>query len=36
MTKIKANINGTIVEIEVEDNFAEKYEELNKEYIIRE
>ena len=32
MTKIKANINGTIVEIEVEDKFAEQYEEFNKEY----
>ena len=31
MTKIKANINGTIVEIEVEDKFAQAYAEIELE-----
>jgi len=31
MTKIKANINGTIVEIEVEDKFAHAYADIEVE-----
>lgn len=31
MTKITADINGTIVEIEVEDNFAQAYAEIEEE-----